>query len=46
MISDRLVHASIVDGIRLAKAMHDTYKHCDMAHLEESSGSTRTGASG
>ena len=35
MISDRLVHASIVDGIRLAKAMHDTYKHCDMAHLEE-----------
>ena len=35
MISDRLVHASIVDGIRLAKAMHDTYKHCDMAHLEQ-----------
>ncbi len=35
MISDRLVHASIVDGIRLCKAMHDTYKHCDMAHLEE-----------
>jgi len=35
MISDRLVHASIVDGIRLAKAIHDTYKHCDMAHLEE-----------
>ena len=35
MISDRLVHASIVDGIRLAKAMHDTYKHGDMAHLED-----------
>jgi glycine C-acetyltransferase len=35
MISDRLVHASIVDGIRLCKAMHDTYKHVDMAHLEE-----------
>jgi len=35
MISDRLVHASIVDGIRLCKAMHDTYKHCDMAHLEQ-----------
>ena len=35
MISDRLVHASIVDGIRLCKAMHDTYKHADMAHLEQ-----------
>jgi glycine C-acetyltransferase len=35
LISDRLVHASIVDGIRLCKAMHDTYKHCDMAHLEQ-----------
>jgi glycine C-acetyltransferase len=35
MISDRLVHASIIDGIRLAKAMHDTYKHADMKHLEQ-----------
>jgi glycine C-acetyltransferase len=35
MISDRLVHASIVDGIRLCKAMHDTYKHADMKHLEQ-----------
>ena len=35
MISDRLVHASIIDGIRLCSAMHDTYKHSDMAHLEE-----------
>jgi glycine C-acetyltransferase len=35
MISDRLVHASIIDGIRLCKAMPDTYKHADMAHLEE-----------
>ncbi len=34
MISDRLVHASLVDGIRLCSAMHDTYKHSDMAHLE------------
>jgi glycine C-acetyltransferase len=35
MISDRLVHASIVDGIRLCKAKYDSYKHSDMAHLEE-----------
>lgn len=33
MISDRLVHASIIDGMRLAKAQHDTFKHSDMAHL-------------
>jgi glycine C-acetyltransferase len=35
MIADRLVHASIVDGMRLAKAQQDTYKHSDMAHLEQ-----------
>ena len=34
MISDRLVHASIVDGIRLCSAMHDTFKHSNMEHLE------------
>ena len=35
MISDRLVHASIVDGIRLCTAMHDTFKHSNMEHLEQ-----------
>jgi glycine C-acetyltransferase len=35
LIADRLVHASIVDGMRLSKAVTDTYKHSDMAHLEE-----------
>ncbi len=35
MISDRLVHASLIDGIRLCSAIHDTFKHSDMAHLEE-----------
>ena len=35
MIADRLVHASIVDGMRLCKAQQDTFKHSDMAHLEE-----------
>jgi len=34
MISDRLVHASIIDGIRLCNAQHDTFKHSNMQHLE------------
>ena len=35
MISDRLVHASIIDGMRLCSAEHDTFKHSNMEHLEE-----------
>lgn len=35
MISDRLVHASIIDGIRLCPAQHDTFKHSNMDHLEK-----------
>jgi glycine C-acetyltransferase len=35
MIADRLVHASIVDGIRLCSAQRDTFKHMNMKHLEK-----------
>lgn len=35
MISDRLVHASIIDGIRLCSAVQDTFKHSNMEHLEK-----------
>ncbi len=35
MISDRLVHASIIDGIRLCSAVEDTFKHSNMEHLEK-----------
>jgi glycine C-acetyltransferase len=35
MVSDRLVHASIIDGIRLCSAEHDTFKHSNMEHLEK-----------
>ncbi|MFO7654421.1 MAG: glycine C-acetyltransferase [Candidatus Krumholzibacteriia bacterium] len=35
IITDRLNHASIIDGIRLAKADRFIYQHSDMTELEE-----------
>ncbi len=35
VIADKLVHASIVDGIRLCSAQQFVYKHMNMEHLEE-----------
>jgi glycine C-acetyltransferase len=35
IISDELNHASIIDGVRLAKAKRFRYKHSNMAELEQ-----------
>jgi glycine C-acetyltransferase len=34
IVSDELNHGSIIDGVRLSKADHTVYKHCDVQDLE------------
>lgn len=35
VLSDKLVHASLIDGIRLSGATHVRYRHCDYDQLED-----------
>lgn len=35
IFSDKLCHASLIDGIQLSRAKHYRYKHCNMDHFEQ-----------
>ena len=35
VLSDRLNHASIIDGMKIAESPYQRFRHCDYDHLEE-----------
>ncbi|TKB09335.1 8-amino-7-oxononanoate synthase [Desulforhopalus sp. IMCC35007] len=42
ILSDKLNHASLTDGIRLSRASYKRYRHCDYSHLDDLLGRYRT----
>ncbi len=46
IVTDELNHASIIDGVRLAKASRRIYRHADVEHLDEQLAAARREGAG